>query len=694
MNATNNKASSTADKLDALNSTAINNRLILSFNNLSNTPQGISFKWSNLSSSTNNTTATQKMWMNKGTAGTAATASGDGRGEDRVNFIRGDRSKESASYSTSNTTANFRNRKSRQGDIVNSAIWYVGSPANGYASNSYQSFIAANRDRLPMLYVGGNDGMLHGFSAKDGTEKIAYIPHGVVQNLASLTDPEYYHRYHVDGSPMSGDIDIGSTNASDWRTYLIGTLGAGGRGYFVLDVTKPGPTPPAAGGTSVAPATNFSENNAASLVVMDKTAAAITDAAGTSKPLDTNVDSDIGHIFGSPVVSESNFQRTLQITKMNNGRWAFISGNGYNSINERPVLLIQYLDGDKSLVKLPAVSTGTTESIQNGLSSPQLLDVNADGSPDFAYAGDLRGNLWKFDISSATSSNWGIAFSGNPLFTANYSSSTGSSSRQPITAPPTLRNNRTVGGLMVAFGTGRNLTEADRTDTSVQTVYSVLDNSRYTISASGSDKGKVTVKTTAPVPSTVSGRSALQSQSVNSGTGSGASGTGDSANRNYWTLSSQEVVYACDAGASSCSAKKGWYLDLPVAGERVSSSFDFYDGSNLLEIISEKPASGSATASGEEVCAPQPQAAKTFRTIINITSGSSPSVPIIDINGDGLFNASDMTNGKNYSRMTASGKELRFSNRNFQIRKGNDGQTDKLARLPEVLVRPGWRQLK
>ena len=692
-NPSNNKASSTADKLDTLNSTGVNNRLVLSFNNLSSTPQGISFKWSNLSSSTSNTTATQKMWMNKGTAGTAATVQGDGRGEDRVNFIRGDRSKESSNYSTSNTTANFRNRKSRQGDIVNSAIWYVGSPANGYTSNSYQAFINTNRDRLPMLYVGGNDGMLHGFSAKDGTEKIAYVPHGVVQNLASLTDTAYVHRYYVDGSPMSGDIDIGSTTP-DWRTYLIGTLGAGGRGYFVLDVTKPGPTPPATGSTSVAPSTNFSENNAASLVIMDKTAAAITDAAGTSKPLDSNVDSDIGHILGSPVVSESNFQRTLQITKMNNGRWAFIAGNGYNSVNERPVLLIQYLDGDKSLLKIPAVATGAVEATQNGLSSPQLLDINADGSPDFVYAGDLRGNMWKFDISSATSSNWGVAFSGNPLFTANYTSSTGSSSRQPITAPPTLRNNRTVGGLMVAFGTGRNLTAEDRTDTSVQTVYSILDNSRYTISSSGSDKGKVIVKTSDPAPSTVSGRSALQNQSVTNGTGSGASGTGDSANRNYWTLSSQEVNYVCDATNSSCSVKKGWYLDLPVPGERVNSSFDFYDGSNLLEIISEKPASGSATASGEEVCAPQPQAAKTFRTIINISSGSSSSVPIIDINGDGLFNASDMSNGKNYSRMTASGKELRFNNRNFQIRKGNDGQTDKLARLPEVLVRPGWRQLK
>ena len=693
-NNSNNKALSTADKLDSLNTTQIASRLILSYNKPSSPATRISFKWGNLSSSPANdfTTATQRMWMNKGTAGTAATVAGDARGEDRVNFIRGDRTKESSNYSTSNTTANFRNRKSRQGDIVNSAIWYVGSPANGYISNSYQSFINSNRYRLPMLYVGGNDGMLHGFSANDGTEKIAYIPHGVVQNLATLSDGGYSHRYYVDGSPMSGDIDVGTSSEPDWRTYLVGALGAGGRGYFVLDVTKPGSD--GSTKTPTAPATNFSESNAASLVVMDKTAAAVTDAAGTSKPLDTNVDSDIGHIFGSPVVAESNFQRTLQITRLNNGRWAYITGNGYNSVNERPVLLLQYLDGDKSLVKIPAVATGTAEAVQNGLSSPQTLDVNGDDIPDYVYAGDLRGNLWKFDISSSTAANWGVAFSGNPFFTATYTSTSGSSSRQPITAPPTLRTNRSAGGLMVAFGTGRNLTETDRTDTSTQTVYSILDNTRYIIASSGSDIGRVTVKTTDPEPATVSGRSALQSQSVDNGAGTGSSGQGISASRNYWTLSTQEVVYACSSGSTSCTAKKGWYLDLPVAGERVTSNIDFYDGSNILEIISEKPASGSATASGEEVCAPQPQAAKTFRTFINITSGSSPSVPIININGDPHYNSLDTINGKNYSRMTASSKELRFNTKNEQIRKGNDGITDKLARLPVVLVRPSWRQLK
>jgi len=244
---------------------------------------------------------------------------------------------------------------------------------------------------------------------------------------------------------------------------------------------------------------------------------------------------------------------------------------------------------------------------------------------------------------------------------------------------------------MVAFGTGQNLTENDRADTSVQTVYSVLDNTRYEIENTGSNKGLVKVKASNPTPATVGGRSDLQAESVAGGTGSGTAGTGASAGRSFWKLSSTEVVYSCDGAPSSCTAKKGWYMDLPVGGERVTTSFDFYDGGNILEIISEKPASGSATASGEEVCAPQPQAAKPFRTLINIASGSPAKPPIMDVNGDGAYTATD---DGGYARMTASSKELRFGTKNNQIRKGNDGKEDKLAKLPELMLRPGWRQLK
>lgn len=670
------KGATTGDKLDAL--TDLTKRVIVTYDLAGASPGGIPFQWASLSSSS--TGASQQMWLNHGTVGSATTLAGDGKGQDRLNFLRGDRTKETKNGGS------FRNRKSREGDIVNSAIWYTGAPADGYSSNSYSAFAKSKASRLPMIYVGGNDGMLHGFSAKDGTEKIAYVPHGVFQNLYQLTDPTYAHRYYVDGSPFSGDVNLGSEASPDWHTYLVGTLAAGGRGYFVLDVTDP---------------TSFSEANAAGLVVMDKTAAAAGDAAPPGIPADANAAPYIGHIFGQPTVATDNQQRALEITRTNDGRWALITGNGYNSVNETPALLIQYLDGDKSLKVIPTSATACPAAIKpkgNGLSRPQFLDVNGDGIPDFVYAGDLCGNMWKLDISNssgtvaatgiADTTSWGVAFSGSPLVTAATAGA--SATRQPITAPPVLRVNTDVGGLMVAFGTGQNLTEGDRSDTSQQTFYSVLDNTRYDVETSGTNKGKVKVNLTNPVPATVSGRSVLQAESVTGGAGSGTKGTGTSSSRSFWKLTTTEVTYACATGATSCTAQKGWYMDLPVSGERVAMSPAFYDGSGILEIISQKPASGSATASGEEVCAPQPQAAQTFRTLIGISSGKPATPPILDVNGDGIFNATD----EGYARMTASPIELRFSTKTQQVRRGNDGVVDKLAKLPELLVRPNWRQLK
>ena len=663
------KGVTTADKLDALTATDITNRLILSFNN--ETKAGISFEWLSTSSP-----------LSDGQKSLIKGTDTDAVGRDRVNFIRGDRSKEQ-----DQTGGTFRVRKSRQGDIVNSAIWYTGQPASAYAFGGYKAFAAAQRKRSEMLYVGGNDGMLHGFSAKDGSEKIAYIPQGVISKLAALTRPNYDHQYYVDGSPFTGDLKVGTGNtAADWRTYLAGTLGAGGKGFFVLDVTNPG-------SSDGSLPSDFVKAKADSLVVMDKTAfnpdASDSDWAEKWK--------DVGHIFGGPVVAENNSQRALQITRTNDGRWALILGNGYNSANERPVLMIQYLDGSKELKMIPAVAVGHAEAHSNGLSTPQFLDVNGDSIPDFVYAGDLRGNMWKFDISSNNAGQWKVAFSGNPLFTATYTAAAGSSSRQPITTPPVFRPNREVGGLMVAFGTGRNLTEGDRTDTSRQSIYSVLDNTRYEIEGSGDAKGKVKVKTTDPTPTVITGRGALQSQSVDGG--SERAGAGISAGRTFWKMNSTKVTYSCPATATSCTEKKGWYMDLPEAGERSLASIDFYDGGNLLEIISEVPASGSATADGEEVCTPSPRAVKNFRTLLNITTGMPAGAPLMNVDGNtktengvttGIYNTTDA----GYARMTSSAKELRVATKFEQRRAGGDGINDNLAKLPELLLRPNWRQLR
>lgn len=124
-------------------------------------------------------------------------------------------------------------------------------------------------------------------------------------------------------------------------------------------------------------------------------------------------------IFWTPCRGREQPQRSMQITRTNDNRWALITGNGYNSTNERPALLIQYLDSPKELKIIPTPTTACPAGAApgNGLSTPQFLDVNSDGIPDFVYAGDLCGNMWKFDISNvsgnvplngiADANNWG-----------------------------------------------------------------------------------------------------------------------------------------------------------------------------------------------------------------------------------------------------------------------------------------------
>lgn len=637
----------TADKLDAL-SFSVPNRLILTTNDVTN--KGVSFEWE---AGITKLSAAQKTLLNASS-----------KGQDRLNFIRGDRTKEA--------TAPFRIRLSRQGDIVNSNIWYVGAPASNLSLPGYLSFTKSNLLRNPMIYVGGNDGMLHGFSGTDGTEKIAFVPKGVIANLHNLSASSYTHQYYVDGSPFTGDVNWG---VNDWRTLLVGTLGAGGKGYFLMDVTKPGTTD---GSIS----SNFSTGNASDLVVMDNTwHKTDAQALDTTKP-----EADLGYIFANPVVDETNPYKVTQVTRMNNGKWAVVMGNGYNSTNERPVLLIQFVDkasNDMTLKRIVAASSGN-DAEENGLSAPRLVDINGDGTPDVAYAGDLKGNIWKFDLSSSNPGDWGIAFSGQPLYKAVHTSGA-TSSKQPITVPPTVKpNDRGAGGMMVAFGTGRNITEGDRTDTtSKHTIYSVLDNTIYKLVS-----GKVTIDAAVTPTVAGTGTSNLVQQTM---TPTAVNGAGVSSGRTFWKLSQNPVNYI------GAGAKKGWYFTLPEPGERQLKPINFYDGSNNLEVISQVPASGGNSV--EELCDPSPTEEKQFRTFLNIMDGKRPGVQVMDANGDGVYiNAVGEDEG--VSRMSTSkgaisnttGKNASGDIRN--VATGADGKKDIFAPMPEQPMRPSWRQLQ
>lgn len=691
----------TADLLDGL--TNLDDRVVLSWSDEWDGTKykgGVAFKWA---TDQTNLSSAQKALLGKETSDGTATVYT--KGENVLNYIRGDRTLEGDKDTTGGYTAAkpFRERSSRQGDIINSDIWYTGAPASNYTLSGYSTFASTYKDRTHMLYVGGNDGMLHGFSAADGKEKIAYVPRGVIGDLKKLADPNYNHQYFVDGSPMTGDILDGST----WRTILVGTLGAGGKGYFALDVTDP---------------STFLETKSQQLVVRDRTR-----GNGESAPDCTLVgmsadekaaclvaveeDKDIGNITVPPVRDSTNQLRTTQIVRLNNNRWATVMGNGYNSANQRPVLLVQYLDGAKELLRIQASddAKGTGNAADNGLSAPTLVDLNGDSRTDIVYAGDNLGNLWKFDLTSEKTSDWKAAFGiDKPLFAARGPSVKGAATRdkkQPIVAPPIVRANDRVmkdgsgktvaiGGMMVAFGTGRNLTQDDRDASKaqykyVQTLYSVLDNARYQIKDKTKPKDDQRLEihpgnADIPTPKQVGtmGVDAKLAQQVVSSLGVG-------------NETVKAVNTANELTVATWKDYSGWYLDLPEEGERLLKPMQFWDGSNILAVYSESPSATSSTSSSSntnESCQPTTVAAlpgAQYRTLINIMDGKKPSVQLV---GGGVpLGTSRIEVPQGTPQLVTSGKKILDYTGVRDVKKEKPREDN---RMPEQSLRPSWRQVK
>ncbi len=403
----------------------------------------------------------------------------DNRGADRVDYILGNRSLEG----DSETSFRRRNSNTVIGDIINSSPVVVGTPAYlTYLADaieepdrsdykSYASFREANRKavtdpdtgavsgRKEMIYVGANDGMLHGFNAATGIEEFAFIPTEVIKNLYRLTGKNYSggeHHYFVDGTPIVRDVYLGDDEG--WRTVLIGTLRAGGKALFALDVTEP-------------------------------------DSVKLLWEFDSTTDEDLGYTFAQP-----------EIVRLHTGEWAVLQGNGYDSSNDRAALLIIDIKTGELIKKIlvPEEVADNGITLPNGLSSVRGADNNGDGLVDYAYAGDLQGNLWRFDlvrdfaseetsdpfsrtnpeVANTSKNDFKLAYGGKPLFTARDSKDI---SRQPITIQPSLVRHPSSHGYLVLVGTGKYFEHSDaNVDTSrAMTLYGIWDRNtkRQTTSA-------------------------------------------------------------------------------------------------------------------------------------------------------------------------------------------------------------------
>ncbi|WP_304101292.1 pilus assembly protein [Marinobacter antarcticus] len=353
-------------------------------------------------------------------SGTGANAA------DIVNYLRGARTNE-------NNATGFRVRQGVLGDIVNSQPVFIGNPTPGLfrgqtfsGASDYQSW-AGGLSRTPTVYVGSNDGMLHGFNAttgggNSGVETFAYIPKTVIENgLGELASPAYNHRYFVDGELTVADAYDGT----DWRTILVGTLGAGSvakdrsttsNAIYALDVTDP----------------------ANVKFLWEKNSTAIP---------------ALGNSLGKPIIAQ-----------IADGTWSVLLGNGPNSSGDTAqVVSVNLFSG---AVK----STEMSADVDNGLSAPRAWDSDGDGVTDTLYAGDLQGNLWK--VTGLTNTNWTV----QKLFQAVDVSN----NPQPITSSPLAGRSPYSQEVWLFFGTGQYLNNSDLSDMSVQTWYGINDDESTT----------------------------------------------------------------------------------------------------------------------------------------------------------------------------------------------------------------------
>ena len=490
-----------------------------------------------------------------------AAAVNDGAGQARNSYLRGDASNETQNCGA--CALQFRNRLTTPlGDIINSSPAYLGAPNFGYyddfESAPYSSFVAANRTRTKVIYAGANDGMLHAINADTGAEMFAYVPSALYPALSQLTDLNYQHRYYVDGSPTVGDVFY----AGAWHSMLVAGMRTGAKGLYALDVTTPG---------------NFSETNAASIVRWEFT------------------DPDMGYVFGQPL-----------IVKTNNGRWSVIASGGYNTGNASGHAFLFIIDAETgALVRKIDTGAGTAGS-PNGLSPAAAIDINGDGVADWVYAGDLNGNLWKFDLSMAAPLSWGMGNAALPLFTAAGQSVTG---RPDVTKFPN-------GGHLVAFGTGRYIATADNTDVSAQTEYVVRDNSLgVTVTLA-----QLQQQTIQQVVSGVNGLSyRLTTHAV--GPASDGAVVGDNA----------------ITRANYVGTKMGWYINLPTSGERAVGNARFRGGRMIFTTII------------PNVSNPCEYGGNSWLMEVDAITGNRYDTPTFDTNGDNTISPLDLIGGINAS---------------------------------------------
>jgi len=420
--------------------------------------------------------------------------------------------------------------------------------ANGGSLRNRRSLLGDIANSSPMyvkeldtIFVGANDGMLHAFNASTGAERFAFVPGGIdLASLASLSDPGYTHKYFVDGP-----IAVSTTKQTPGKNYLVGALGRGGKGVFGLDVSTPA---------------SFSTGD----VKWQRTS-----------------DANMGMVLGDPLVVTLN-----SLDADSKPQHAVIVSNGINSSTGSATLFV--LDIATGAI-IKEIDTGVTDD--NGLAAPRGADTDGNGTVDSVYAGDLKGNVWKFNLSGSDTSAWGVANSGKAMFTAVDADG----NAQPITAGLAIARQPITNKLWIFVGTGRFLSTDDVKDTGIQSMYGLVDDNAV-----------------------IGGRTDLVERQIVVAT----------------TKDGRQVRGFEKAGALP-GGKSGWYIDLddPSAGERIISN-PRVRGNVLVTASLIPPANDTCNPGGTG-----------YINAVDAFTGTSLGQPYLDANGNNVFTDDVVTSG-------------------------------------------------
>jgi len=390
-------------------------------------------------------------------------------GADRLEWLRGSQAREGSS---------FRQRNHLFGAVMNAQVLYVAQPASGYrdnwpaaspealaakSGNGYAKFQKDHARRAPTIYVAANDGMLHAFDAttsdtvatavdvspSPGRERWAYVPYssyGRLSNWSALKN--FSFKPSVDGTPVSRDVYFSSSGRQGWRSILVAGLRYGGQGVYALDITD----------------SEANEARPSDKVLWEFNNTSVGGA-------------NLGYTFGRP-----------NIGRLANGQWVVLIPGGYfptelavdcskvgnasnpvcNKFSSLFVLDAQSGTLLKEIKTPTAGFNGLNGDVESyGLATPVMGDYEGDQVEDVAFAGDLQGNVWRFDLTG-DSGNWKAELffrSSNP-------------GDRPVTVMPRLFPDPVGGGLMVVFGTGKYLAGNDNvidSTTQQQAVYGIRD---------------------------------------------------------------------------------------------------------------------------------------------------------------------------------------------------------------------------